>query len=155
MQHLQGSEVELLIPSQCCCQLALRFRKCRRIQNDAVVLLSRVRVVAEQIKRVRLDPLDIAAVQVRIVLGCLQCWTGTVHASDLVATSSQMQRKATLVTEDVQCLAACVLRSSRIIFPLIKERSGFLPSERVVDETHAVHDKFSSHRFWSEGWLAA
>ena len=52
-----------------------------------------------------------------------------------------MQRKSALVSADIQCLTARVLRRSRVIQPLVQKRAGLLPGSGIVGKAQAVQQE--------------
>src|ERR1700748_3124315 len=54
-----------------------------------------------------------------------------------------VKRKAALVRADVQRLAARMLRSRRVVEPLIEEGACLLPGSRVVGEAESIQEEDS------------
>src|SRR2546427_8558319 len=82
-QHLQGAEIEFLVSAHRGFQRTPAPSKSGWIEDDGVVLASGSGVVLEQVKSIRLDPLDLSPVQRGILLSHLQGGAGTIHPRDL------------------------------------------------------------------------
>ena len=96
--------------------------------------LPAVGIVAQQVKSVGLNPLNLPAIERGILVGHFERRTRAVHSGHPRAPLRQMQRKPSLVTENVQRLAVCILGGGGVVFPLIEECSGLLPRERLIME---------------------
>ena len=71
-QHLQGAKIEFLVAAEGRFEVLAALREGRGIQNDGVVPPSSSRIVLQKIESVRLDPLDLALVQQRVLVGDFQ-----------------------------------------------------------------------------------
>src|SRR6185312_209172 len=125
---------------------AFRFRKCGGIKHDAVVLLSLVRAVTQIIESIGFDPFDLVSVQSGILLSGFKSGAGAVDTRNFFASAGQMQRKSSLITENIERFPASVFGRGGIVFPLIEKTSGLLATQSLVQEPHPIHLKFSLYR---------
>src|SRR5215470_16506621 len=77
----------------------------------------------------------------------------------MAADRRQVEGKTSLITEDVESIAFCVLRGGRVVFALVEEGSGLLAFEGVEMELNPVHGEsgcgfVSLQQAGSAGWEA-
>src|SRR6185437_6705945 len=111
-QHLQSAQVQLLVSTERSWQVAPGFCKGRRIENDAVVLLSLVRVVTHKIEGIGFDPFNLVSVQGSVLVGSFERGAGAIHASNFFADAGQVQREASLIAEDIERVTSRISRKS-------------------------------------------
>src|SRR5882672_683602 len=138
-KHLEGTEVEFLVTAERGVELALALGKGRGIQHDYAVALAGSCIVLEQVEGVSFDPLDVLLVQRGILVGDFERRPRAVNTGDMRAARSQMKGKTSLVAENIEGFAMCILRGRGIVLPLIEEGSSFLAFERVKVKLHTVH----------------
>jgi hypothetical protein len=146
-QHLEGTQVELLVTTQSAGYSTLGFGKSRGVEHHRVEGSSRRAPVAQKIEGVGLDPLhrrlDAVPVDLQILFRNLECCPGGIDARDPCAGSSQVQRKATLVGTDVERLSMSMARGGGIVQALVEESARLLPGVGVVVESQPVQVKDS------------
>src|SRR5271166_6037445 len=101
-EHLQGPQVEFFVAPQGGLEVALGLGEGRRVESDGVIALSRSGIVLEQIESVGLDPLDIPAIERRVLVGDFERGPGAVDAGDVRAALSHMKGKTALVAKSVE-----------------------------------------------------
>src|ERR1019366_10669621 len=100
--------------------------------NDGVVLLSAGRVVAKEVEGVGLDPVDFATVEGGVFVRDLQRGGGAVDSGNACALWSEVERKASLIAEDVERVSFRVPRGGGVVLALVEECPGLLAFEAVV-----------------------
>ena len=139
-QHLHRAQVQLLVAAQRALRRPLRLGKRRRIEHDRVEPLARLRIIAQQLKGIRLDPIHLRGkprIQLQVAVRDLQRSAARIHAGHPLAHPRQMQRKPALIGAHIERPPTRTLRRSRIVQPLIQKRPGLLPRARVEVEAHA------------------
>jgi len=137
LKHLQGAEVEFLVAAQGFVEVALRFRKGGRVEDDGLVFVAGVGVVAEEVEGVGLDPVEVVMVEGGVFFGDFQRGTRAVDAGDARADGGEVEGKASVVAEDVEGVAVGVAGGGGVVFALVEEGSGFLAFEAGVVEGDA------------------
>src|SRR5271165_2751296 len=117
-KHLQGTQVEFFIAPEGGIEVALGLSEGWRIENDRVKALSGRREVLEQVEGVGFDPLDIVAIQRRVLVGDFESGPGAVDSRDARATRGQMKSKTSLVAKNIEGFAVGILSASSVVLAL-------------------------------------
>src|SRR5882762_5156524 len=130
-KHFEGTEVEFLVTAERGIEFTLALCEGRRIEHHYVVALAGSCIVLEQVEGVSFDPLDVLLVQRGILIGDFERRPRAVNTGDMRAARSQMKGKTSLVAENIEGFAMCILSGRGIVLPLIEEGSSLLAFERV------------------------
>src|SRR5262249_40993007 len=96
------------------------------------------------------DPFNIAAIQCSVPVCYFEGRAGTVDASHLRAFRRKVQCETSLVAEDIECLAVCVLCRRGIVLALVEKSTSLLAFNGVVMELDGVHGDRSGRLVSSE-----
>src|ERR1700722_412616 len=144
-QHLQGAQVELLVPAQSALHGALGFCESRRVEDHGVIGVARCAPIAGKVKCVSLDPLHLSlnaiAIDLQVLFRHLERGAGGVNAGHPAAASSQMQRETALIGADVEGVATSIERCRGVVQTLVEKRSCFLACIGVVVKSQPVQVK--------------
>jgi len=147
VEHFERTQVELLVSAHGPFDGALGFGEGRRIEHDGVEFLAGVRPVAQDLEGVTGDPFDFGfhsgAVGFVIPLGDLEGGVRGIDAGYALADLGEVERKAALVTADIQgaaggteLLGPCA--GSGVVVTLVEKCAGFLAGVGVELEAEAV-----------------
>jgi len=104
-KHFQCAQVQLLVAAQRALHRAPALGKCRRVEDDGVELFSGVGPVAQDLKCVALNPVDLGlnliAVGFEVALCDFQRGPGSIDAGDPLADARKVESKSALVGADV------------------------------------------------------
>jgi hypothetical protein len=105
-EHLERAKVQLFVAAQRAFNCSLGFGEGRRIEDDDVKFLARLRPVAENFKRVSFDPVDFRgdarAVGLEVALRHFKRGMRNINARHLAADLGEMKSESALVAANVK-----------------------------------------------------
>lgn len=156
-KHLEGAQVEFLVTAQGAFDGALGLGESGRVENDGVEFLAGVGPVAEDLKGVGFNPIDLGGDEIsvgfEIALGDFERGTRCIDAGDVGANLCKVKGKAALIAADVEG-AGCCAEAARpvcrggVVGALIEEGTGLLSGVGVVVEDEAVEAELAAG-----GWM--
>src|SRR5262245_18002660 len=149
-QQPHGAVIDFFVPSERAFEAFLVFSERRRVKDDGVVPGALPMPVAEKVKSVRFDRLDVRQT-IAVCIGPDQFngGPGNVYRFDALADITDLKGKAAGVGKGIQCFAVRIVPGGPVIFPLIEIAAGFLPCSKRQSEFFSVLVDGKQFRQWN------